>query len=73
MLGDELRKARLSAGLTQEELAHRARVSRNYVSELERSAKSPTVDTLLRLCEAMETRASVLLAAVEAARPGKAR
>ncbi|MEO4001970.1 helix-turn-helix transcriptional regulator [Mesorhizobium sp. CAU 1732] len=31
--------------LSQEELAHRARVHRTYVSSLERSQYSPTIDT----------------------------
>lgn len=65
MLGDEIRKARVAAGLTQEELAFRARVSRNYVSLLELGEKSPTVDTLMRVCGAMAVRASDLIAAVE--------
>jgi transcriptional regulator with XRE-family HTH domain len=65
VLGDEIRNARKAARLTQEELAFRARVSRNYVSLLELGEKSPTVDTLMRICDAMGTRASELLAAVE--------
>ena len=65
MLGDELRKARVAAGLTREELALRAGLSRNYVSILELDQKSPTVAVLLRLAEAMDVRASALIAAVE--------
>ena len=53
MLGDELRKARLGAGMTQEELAFKADVSRNYISLLELGQKSPTVQLLLRLCKAL--------------------
>ena len=65
MLGDELRRAREAASLTQEELAERAEVHRTYVSLLERDKKSPTVAVLSRLCAAMGIRASVLLARVE--------
>ena len=65
MLGNELRKARLSAGLTQEELAFKADVLRNYVSLLERGEKSPTVQTLLRLCRALGVKASAIIARVE--------
>ena len=50
-LGNELRKARLAAGLTQEELAFKADISRNYVSLLELGEKSPTVQVLLRICK----------------------
>jgi transcriptional regulator with XRE-family HTH domain len=49
----ELRKARLAAGLTQEELAFKADISRNYVSLLELREKSPTVQVLLRSSAAL--------------------
>ena len=65
MLGDEIRKARLKAGLTQEELAFRAKVSRNYVSLLELGTKSPTVAVLLRVCKAMHAKASRLIGKIE--------
>ncbi len=65
MLGDELRKARKKAGLTQEELSFRANLDRTYISQLENNRKSPTVDVLFRLCEAMATSASKIIARVE--------
>jgi transcriptional regulator with XRE-family HTH domain len=68
MMGEELRKARERAGLTQEQLSFRAGYSRPYISQLERDLKSPTIDTLLRLCDALGIRASELVAAVEKAR-----
>ena len=68
MLGDELRKARIAADLTQEELARKAKLDRSYISQLERDLKSPTVDTLFRLCAAMSTSAAKLIARVETKR-----
>lgn len=65
MLGDELKKARLKAGLTQEQVAARARISREYVSQLERNRQSPTVDMLLRVCRILGTSASRIIATVE--------
>lgn len=65
MLGKELRKAREKAGLTQEELAFKARIHRTYVSLLERGRKSPTLDALLRICKALDTSASRLIARIE--------
>ena len=65
MLGEEIRKARLKAGLTQESLAFDAGVSRNYVSLLELNRKSPTVDMLMRLCKAMGVSAAKMIARVE--------
>lgn len=65
MFGEELRKARLRAGLTQEQLAFEAHVDRTYISQLEHDKKSPTVDVLNRICNALNLKASVLLARVE--------
>jgi transcriptional regulator with XRE-family HTH domain len=67
MLGEELRRAREAAGLTQEGLADRAGVDRTYVSLLERDKQSPSVEMLFRVCAALEIRPSTLLARVEAA------
>ncbi len=65
MLGDELRKAREQAGLTQEDLAFKARIHRTYVSQLERDRKSPTLAVLFRICDALGVSASRLIARVE--------
>ena len=70
-LGAELRRARTDAGLTQEQLAFAADLDRSYISLLEHDQKSPTVDTLVRLCAALGVRASVLLARVERGRAGR--
>lgn len=73
MMGRELKKARQRAGLTQEQLSFQAGLSRPYISELERDLKSPTVETLFRICEALEVSAAELIGRVEAARKRKAR
>jgi transcriptional regulator with XRE-family HTH domain len=65
MLGEELRKARLKARMTQEQLAFEADVSRQYVSLLELNQKSPTVEVLLRLCKAMGVSAGKLILKIE--------
>jgi transcriptional regulator with XRE-family HTH domain len=72
MLGDELKRARLKAGLTQEQVAARARISREYVSQLERNRQSPTVDMLLRVCRILGTSASRIIATVEKAKSDSA-
>jgi transcriptional regulator with XRE-family HTH domain len=51
--------------MTQEELAFKADISRNYVSLLELGEKSPTVQILLRICKALGVRASTIIARVE--------
>lgn len=65
MLGDELRKAREVADLSQEKLAFEADLDRTYISHLENNKKSPTVDVLFRLAAALGVPASELLARVE--------
>jgi putative transcriptional regulator len=65
VLGDELRKARLAAGLTQQELAARAKVTREYVSHVERGGYNPTVSVFRRLCAAMNAPAWKVLRRVE--------
>lgn len=67
MLGEELRKARNKAGLTQEQVAAKARISREYVSQLERNRQSPTVDMLLRVCRILGVPAARIIERVEAA------
>ena len=54
--------------MTQEQLAFRAGLSRPYISELERDMKSPTVDTLFRICDALDASAADLVGRADAAR-----
>lgn len=65
MVGQELRKARLAAGLTQEQLAFECRLHKNYISLLEREKKSPTLKSLFKICKALGVRPSTLVARVE--------
>jgi len=65
MLGEELRKARTQAGLTQETLAFEAGVDRTYISQLEHDKKSPTLDVLFRICKVLQVKTSVLIARIE--------
>ena len=73
MMGEELRQAREQAGLTQEELSFRAGLSRPYISQLERNLKSPTVETLFLICDALGVSASEVIGRVEAARRRQSR
>jgi len=70
MIGDELRKARQAAGLTQEQVAVKSRITREYVSHLERGEYSPTLDVLLRVCGALGMPAWQLVKRVEEGRGG---
>jgi transcriptional regulator with XRE-family HTH domain len=53
VLATELRNTRIAAGLTQEQLAAKASVSREYVNYVERGKRQPTVAVFVRLCKAM--------------------
>jgi transcriptional regulator with XRE-family HTH domain len=61
VLATELRKSRLAAGLTQEELAAKANLSREYINYLERGKREPTVAVFVRLCKAMKVHPPDLL------------
>jgi transcriptional regulator with XRE-family HTH domain len=50
-LGDALREIRQEKGLSQEKMAERAGLARNYVGEVERGEKSITVYALFMLLE----------------------
>jgi transcriptional regulator with XRE-family HTH domain len=65
VLGQQIRKARQSAGLTQEEVGFRSRLSRNYISLVELDEKSPTFAALHRICKAIGIRTSLLVARAE--------
>jgi transcriptional regulator with XRE-family HTH domain len=56
-----LRKARHAKGLSQEALAYEAGVDRTYVSALERSEYSATIDMVDKLAKALGIEASALL------------
>jgi transcriptional regulator with XRE-family HTH domain len=66
MIGTEIQKARSAAKLTQEDLAAKAGVHRTYVSLLERGLRSPTVEVLMRLCDALDLKTSELISRIEA-------
>ena len=50
-LGALLQEARLSAGLTQEELAERVGTTRSYISKLENDIKEVRISTLQRIVD----------------------
>ncbi len=52
-LGARIRELRRHLGLSQEELADRARLHWTYLSDLERGRQTPTVDVVNRLARAL--------------------
>jgi transcriptional regulator with XRE-family HTH domain len=56
-----LRKLRRAKRLSQEELAHRAKLDRTYISSLERSLYAATIDVVDRLARVFGVEAADLL------------
>src|SRR5215208_4699792 len=72
--GDLLRRHRVLAGMSQEELAERASLSARAISDLERGVKrTPRRDTVQLLVEALELSGETRKAFVTAAREPAAR
>ena len=49
-----LREKRVAGGLSMNVIAKRARLSHSMISRVEHELRRPTLDTLLRIAEAME-------------------
>lgn len=62
-LGRAVRKLRAARGISQEGLAERSGLHRTYVGAVERGERNITVRSLERMAQALDTRASKLLAA----------
>jgi transcriptional regulator with XRE-family HTH domain len=56
-----LRVLRKQKGLTQEELAFQSGINRNYVGQIEREEKSPTIDVIEKLAGSLATEPESLL------------
>ena len=61
VLALNLRKFRRAKGLSQEELAHRAKIDRTYISALERSVYAANIDVIDRLARVLSVDAADLL------------
>ncbi|RZM18782.1 MAG: XRE family transcriptional regulator [Pedobacter sp.] len=65
VFGNVLRALRREACLTQEELALKAGVERNFISLIERGINQPTVKVIFKIAIALNTKPSRILALVE--------
>jgi UDP-N-acetylglucosamine 1-carboxyvinyltransferase len=57
------KEARKSIPLTQEELARKSGVNRTTLSKIESGSRNATVDTLMRLADALQMRFTIRLSA----------
>ena len=60
LIGSNVRKCRLAAKVSQEELAARMDVDQAYVSRLEAGQKNPTATTIQQVAEALDVEPKAL-------------
>lgn len=60
LFGRAVRKRRRELDLSQEELAERAGLHRNYVSDIERGDRNPSLENIQKLAKALDMRVSAL-------------
>ena len=56
VLGETVRAKRKKARLSQEQLAEKADLTRNYIGDIERAEKKITLETLAKLAKALKCR-----------------
>ena len=54
-IGLKLKELRILKGLTQEELADRAELSKGFISQIERNLTSPSIATLMDILQCLGT------------------
>lgn len=73
-LGQHLQAARVATGLTQQELCQKAGISYSTLAKIERGAiKSPSIFTIQRLAEVLNTSLDQLMGGLSPALPGRGR
>lgn len=61
LFGQNVRRARLARGWSQEQLATAADLDRSYISDIERGARNPTLGIVERLATALVVQPWTLL------------
>ena len=56
VLGDNIRSERIKAGFTQEQLAEKADLARNYIGNVERAEHKITLESLAKIARALGLR-----------------
>lgn len=69
-LGRALRELRGRKGISQEELAARAGLHRNYIGGIERGERNPSYTNILKLAMVVDVKTSQLLALAEELQSG---
>ncbi|HEY1926625.1 MAG TPA: helix-turn-helix transcriptional regulator [Caulobacteraceae bacterium] len=62
LVGNHVRRLRIARGLSQEQLSESSGFSQQYISDLERGLRNPTVVTLFELSQALGVTPTDLIA-----------
>jgi len=54
IVGHNIRRLRTQAGLSQEELAYRAKLHRTYISSIERGERNVSIENIFAIAEALK-------------------
>jgi transcriptional regulator with XRE-family HTH domain len=73
LFGRNLRRLRLTSGISQEELGFRANLDRTYVSSVERGHRNISIDNIFRIASALGCDPRELLDPHPQAQPRQAR
>lgn len=65
-LGERIAKRRKALNMTQDDVAEATGLSNNHISNIENSHSIPSIDTLVRICEAIDTTPNYLLLGIAA-------
>ncbi len=60
-LGENIKKARKAAGVTQKELAERLQVYQKDISRWETGVRTPSAEYIIQICKALDISADYLL------------
>ncbi len=62
VLGETIRVERIKQGFSQEDLAEKANLTRNYIGQIERAEKRIHLETLAKIAKALKVRVRDLVA-----------
>ena len=65
IVGQVIQRYRVEKKKSQELVSGFAGIGRTHLSAIERGERKPTLETFFRICDALEVRPSVLIAAIE--------
>ena len=65
VVGRVIQRCRIEKKKSQELVSGFAGIGRTHLSAIERGERKPTLETFFRICDALEIRPSILMAAIE--------